>query len=159
MRVTWNLTSVAPFPTRARSSCGGHRGKRWALLLGLVSFGCNADPTQRVNATAPANTGFIARSITVDGHEHKYAVFLPYAYTAEQSWPTIVFLHGLGEAGSDGRKCLTVGLAPVIGQNPSTFPFIAIFPQSTGDWTGQDRERLALACLDDCQREYTIDAE
>src|SRR5437764_3825192 len=122
--------------------------KWWAVLIGLVSFGCNADPTHGVNAAAPANTGFIARSVTVDGREHQYAVFLPFAYTAEQSWPTIVFLHGLGEAGSDGRKCLTVGLAPEIGKNPSTFPFIAIFPQSSGDWTGQDRERLVLACLD-----------
>src|SRR6476660_3743369 len=67
------------------------RGKLWALLLSILTVGCNADPTAKVNATAPVNTGFLTRSMTVDGKPQKYAVFLPYSSSAEMRWPTIVF--------------------------------------------------------------------
>jgi len=135
------------------------RGKWAALLVSLVSIGCGSDPTGRVNAAAPQNTGFLARSVVVDGQTRNYSVFIPFSYTPEQTWPAIVFLHGIGEAGSDGRKCLNVGLAPVIADQPSTFSFIAIFPHSDGDWKGADRERLVLACLDDCLRDLAIDPD
>jgi predicted peptidase len=125
----------------------------------LLTFGCNSDPTTKVNASAPINTGFLTRTVTVDGAPHQFAVFLPYSYSTEMLWPTIVFLHGIGETGSDAKKNLSVGLAPIIAEYPSTFPFVVIFPQSPGDWTGADRERLVLACLDDCQHEFAIDPQ
>src|SRR6185503_2437513 len=34
-----------------------------------------------------------------------------------------------------------------------------IFPQSTGTWCGDDRDRLAIAALDFAQREYSIDPD
>jgi predicted peptidase len=125
----------------------------------LLTCGCNADPMRRVNAVAPANTGFVTRSVVVDGQPRNYSVFIPFSYSPDQHWPTIVFLHGIGEAGMDGRANLNIGLGPAIAEQPSAFPFIAIFPQSDGDWKGPDRERIVVACLDDCVNDLDIDPD
>jgi hypothetical protein len=52
---------------------------------------------------------------------------------------------------------LAAGLAPVIAKNPSRWPFVTIFPQSTGSWKGPERDRLAMAALKDAEKEYAID--
>jgi predicted peptidase len=51
------------------------------------------------------------------------------------------------------------GLGPNIARQVSTFPFVAIFPQSGGDWTGEARDRLAMAVLDDVESHYNIDKD
>src|SRR4051812_1296592 len=131
------------------------------VLVGtaLICMGCGSDPTKAVNAKAPPNTGLLTRTVTVDGHEHKFAVFVPYEYSADQSWPAIVFLHGIGEAGSDAHKNLTVGLGPTIEKRAATFPFVTVFPQSGGGWDGAGHERLAMACLEAAGREFSIDPD
>jgi len=70
-----------------------------------------------------------------------------------------VFLHGLFEAGDGDSACLKGGLGPVIAQRPDRWPFITIFPQSTGTWQGPERERLALASLDYAQSKWSIDPD
>jgi predicted peptidase len=127
-------------------------------LVGLLA-GCGADPSGPVNQIAPANTGFVTRSISFNGTERKYSVFLPFTYEPSKLYPTIVFLHGLGEAGTDGHHCLTEGFAPYIAKHPESFQFIAIFPQSSGDWTGADRGQMVAAELDDAERNYSIDKD
>src|SRR5690349_18167627 len=111
------------------------------ILIGivLISTGCGSDPTNAINAKAPPNTGMLQRSVNVGGSEHKYVVFVPYNYSKGQKYPALVFLHGIGEAGSDARKNLTVGLGPIIEKRAATFPFVAVFPQSGGGWDGPDR--------------------
>ena len=49
-----------------------------------------------------AETGFLDRSVSVNGVPHKYQVFVPEGWTKSQAWPVIVFLHGTGESGDDG---------------------------------------------------------
>jgi predicted peptidase len=52
---------------------------------------------------------------------------------------------------------LGAGLGPVIARNPAAWPFITVFPQSDGTWEGEDRDRLAIAVLDDAIEHYMID--
>jgi predicted peptidase len=132
-----------------------------AVLLAATALlaGCGADPSGKVNQIAPRDTGFITRSVEVNGKTRKYTVFLPFTYEPSKLYPTIVFLHGLGECGSDGHHCLTEGFAPYIAHHPEAFPFITIFPQSTGDWTGMDRAQMVAAEIDDAEANYSIDKD
>jgi len=131
------------------------------LGLGLVALlsGCGGLDMSKANAAAPTGTGFQMREVTVDGQPHKYGLFVPHRYDKATPTPAIVFLHGLLQAGSDGESCMKQGLGPSIAKRPSTFPAIAIFPQSGGDWTGANREKLALAVLDDVQSHYAVDRD
>jgi len=129
------------------------------LLFMLLSTGCGGGTgvVSRANVSAPAERGFLRKSCQVDGREHRYTIFIPHEYSPTRRWPTILFLHGIGEAGKDGVKHVGVGLGPAIAENPGAFPFIAIFPQSSGDWKGDKAETLALKILDQVSQDYSVD--
>jgi predicted peptidase len=141
---------------------------RPGLALGLLAvvilavfganLGCKGVQVARSTQAFPADTGFVRREFYFDGKPQTLWVFLPKSYTPGIKFPTIVFLHGLFEAG-DGTAALSGGLGPVIAEHPDTWPFITLFPQSTGTWRGEVRERLAIAALDFAQQQYSIDSD
>jgi poly(3-hydroxybutyrate) depolymerase len=55
-------------------------------------------------------TGFLNRTIEVEGVSHRYQVYVPAGYTRARRWPVILFLHGSGERGSDGVLQTSIGL-------------------------------------------------
>ena len=65
-------------------------------------------------------TGFLDKTITIDGREHRYVVYVPPGYAKQQHerWPLLVFLNGMGECGTDGSKQVEVGLGPAIRHDP-----------------------------------------
>ena len=82
-------------------------------LLVLTSCGMNI---QQANVGAPPGTGFVTKSVKVDGETRNYSVFIPHAYSTAKRWPVIVFLHGVLEAGTNGTTCLGVGLGAHIAE-------------------------------------------
>lgn len=138
-----------------------HRLIAHMLGLGLLTalVGCGGLDMSKANAAAPAGTGFQINQVVIDGQPHKYGLFIPHHYDKATPTPTIVFLHGLLQAGSDGESAMKQGLGPCIAKRPATFPAIAVFPQSGGDWTGTSREKLALAVLDDVAAHYAVDRD
>jgi predicted peptidase len=74
-------------------------------------------------------TGFLERSASVNGVEHRYAVYVPREYDPAINWPAILFLHGYGESGSDGLLPLAVGLGEAIMRQRTAWPFVVVFPQ------------------------------
>lgn len=73
------------------------------------------------SASAQAiETGFLNRSVRVDGVEYRYQVYVPRDFSRAASWPVILALHG-GEAyGSDGIEQTEVGRAPGAVTYPSS---------------------------------------
>ena len=57
-------------------------------------------------------TGFLDRTITVQGTTYKYQVFVPDNWNSHEKWPVILFLHGAGERGDDGLLQTDVGIGP-----------------------------------------------
>jgi predicted peptidase len=132
-------------------------------ILSLIPFsllvGCGGLDMAAANHGAPAGTGFSIQQVTVDGQVHNYGLFVPYSYVKSQPMPAMVFLHGILQAGSDGTGEMTQGLGPNIAKRASDFPAFGIFPQSGGDWTGEAREKLAIAVLDDVEAHYSVDRD
>jgi predicted peptidase len=126
-------------------------------LLTLLFTGCGSLDMRSANASAPQGTGFSVQHITIDGETRNYGLFVPHNYKPATPTPAIVFLHGVLQAGSDGRSQMGQGLGPNIARDPARFPCFAIFPQSGGDWTGDARDRLCIAVLDDVAAHYAID--
>jgi predicted peptidase len=129
------------------------------IVLTLACAGCfNADPAKKL-ASMPAGTGFSVRTVKNDTGNHKYSIFIPRDYNASKKYPTVVFLHGIGEAGSDGKKCTTVGIGPAIAKRNGDFPFIVLFPQAGWDWTTDNAGKLAIDVLKDAEKDYAIDTD
>lgn len=110
------------------------------------------------NNKSPAETGFVFRSITVDGREYKYAIYIPRDYDAARAWPVMVFLHGRGECGTDGSKPLAQGVGTAIMLRPERWPMVVLFPQKpTFDSQWEDHDAAVMAMLDSAEREFNLD--
>ena len=120
------------------------------LLAGL------AVPT----SAQPAATGFLDRTLTLDGREHRYQVYVPRDYRPSIRWPIVLALHGGGERGDDGLVQTDVGLARAIRRHVERFPAVVVFPQTPeGDTPGWQAlgARIALAALDETTKEFNAD--
>lgn len=106
-------------------------------------------------------TGFLNRSVTLNGSEFRYVVYVPRHFTRKQTYPMILALHGGGSYGDDGLKQTEGGLSRAIRLNPERFPAIVVLPQAKADGTPgwqQEGGKAALAALDKSIKEFRGDA-
>jgi len=109
-----------------------------------------------VPAVARVETGFLDRTVSVDGSSYRYQVYVPADFRSKKSWPIILFLHGAGERGTDGLLQTDVGIGHAVRQNATRFPFVVILPQCVKDkiWGEPDMQAQALAALDASIKEF-----
>lgn len=105
---------------------------------------------------AARDTGFLNRTLTLDGQSHRYVVYVPAAKPSGRP-PIILALHGAGERGADGLAQTDVGLGHAIRTHPERYAAIVVFPQAAAETSWLDNRRLALATLSTAQREFHAD--
>jgi predicted peptidase len=107
------------------------------------------------------DTGFLDRTVSIGGTEHKYQVFVPDNWTPKKQWPIILFLHGAGERGADGLAQTQVGIGRAIRIDRSRFPAIVVMPQCRKDiwWTDSKMEEVALKALEAAAKEFHGDSQ
>src|SRR5262249_19640022 len=95
-----------------------------------------------------------------DGKEAKYVIFVPHDYKGDKPYPLILFLHGAGSTGTDGKKQVS-GISAEIRRNEKTFPSIVVFPQSENrTWRADSADgKRALAILEEVEKQYKVDAK
>jgi poly(3-hydroxybutyrate) depolymerase len=96
------------------------------------------------------DTGFLNRTITVNGSVYRYIVYLPMDWSSKQKWPVILFLHGSGERGSEGMDQTQIGLPSAVRSHPERWPFVIVMPQvpyNHHHWTDPEMMTMALAAL------------
>ena len=106
-------------------------------------------------------TGFLDRTVTVQGTAYKYQVFVPDAWTPQQKWPIILFLHGAGERGDDGLLQTDVGIATAIRNDRGRFPAVIVMPQCRENvwWIQSPMDDLAIAALEAATKEFHGDTQ
>ena len=102
-------------------------------------------------------TGFLKKSIDVHATPENYTVYVPPSYTADQSWPLIVFLHGAGERGDDNEAPRMQGIAEVIEKTPERVPAVVLIPQCPNNEVWNPRHDQLDALLAKTREEYNID--
>jgi len=117
------------------------------LLLAIVALPARAKTR---------DTGFLDRSVTVEGRAYKFQVFVPEDWTPKKKWPVILFLHGAGERGDDGLVQTEVGLGSAIRQMRSRFPAIVVMPQcrKEGWWPNAPMDEVAMQALEQSEKEF-----
>jgi predicted peptidase len=132
---------------------------RTAFFLGLA-FSCLI--SSGAAAARQRETGFLNRTVAVNGTLHRYQVYLPAAYYQHrQRWPVILFLHGAGERGSDGLLQTQVGLPASIRKQVARWPAVVVIPQCPAEqyWTMPAMMQLAMTSLERTTREFRTDAD
>ena len=106
-----------------------------------------------------AETGFLNRSVSVDGVERRYQVYVPSGYQRSTPLPVILALHGGGQYGTDGISQTDVGLATAIRRHADRFNSLVVFSQSPPGAPGFQGlgGRIALAELDKVMSEFKAD--
>jgi predicted peptidase len=109
-------------------------------------------------AAAPARQRVQSFEKTICKEAHlNYLLYLPKEYDkTDKKWPVILFLHGMGESGSDPNLVTKQGLAKLIAQGKD-FDFIIVSPQCPRNnwWTDLTAELNAL--VDDITARYKVD--
>jgi predicted peptidase len=105
------------------------------------------------------DTGFLNRTVAVDGVTYKYQVFVPSNWSKKIKWPVILYLHGYGEEGDDGILQTDPGLPKVIRRHVDRFPFVVVIPQCRKKdwWTSPAMEAQALKALEQTMKEFQGD--
>lgn len=126
-----------------------------SCCLGVLTFPVWA-------ATHRQDTGFLNRTLEVNGVMRRYMVYVPENWNRSQLWPVILFLHGSGERGAEGMDEIQIGLPQAIRLHPERWPFIVVMPQvpfSHHHWTDPDMMEVAMTALRAETKEFHGDAD
>lgn len=101
-------------------------------------------------------TGFLDRTVTLQGTVYKYQVYIPDNWTPRQKWPVILFLHGSGERADDGLQQTDIGIGTAIRVDRTRVPAIVVMPQCRQNlwWVEPPMTEMAIATLDAATREF-----
>jgi predicted peptidase len=101
-------------------------------------------------------TGFLDRTIALQGVTYKYQVFVPDNWTPKQKWPVILFLHGSGERADDGLQQTDTGIGTAIRDDRSRVPAIVVMPQCRQNlwWVVPPMADMAIATLEAATKEF-----
>lgn len=84
-----------------------------------------------------------------------YLLYLPKDYDdSDRQFPLVLFLHGMGERGTDIEKVKTHGIPKLISEGKE-FPFIVVSPQCPDEYFWNDDVLIAL--LDEIEGNYRVD--
>src|SRR5205823_3194595 len=125
-------------------------------IIGILALtACTTHP-RHPSMPPSKQTAHVLKTTTSEKVKLNYLLFLPESYAAKSSqrWPLILFLHGMGERGSDPSKVKVHG-PPKVAEKMTNFPFIVVSPQCpNGEWWSNEP---LIALLDKTIAHYKVD--
>ena len=93
--------------------------------------------------------------LQVPTQELRFLLHVPKLYSADRPWPTIVYLHGKSQSGSDLSKLRNYGLPKRLNKDVR-FPFLVIMPQCPAGqrWTDPD---AIMRAIQKVEAKYRVD--
>ena len=131
----------------------------WMMAVAFLAF------VGKAMAADDGKRGFVEKVFKDETGEHKFVVFVPPSYSPSKPLPVILFLHGAGERGTDGRSHLNVGFGPMVKARETSFPAVVVFPQCEdtpgrvlqGWLAGSPDANRALKILEQVEKDYRTD--
>ena len=92
--------------------------------------------------------------VPAEANSSNYLAYKPKGYEQKKNWPLIIFLHGVGERGSDLEKNRFIGLALALDKGMD-LPFVVICPQCPEKvwWNSTKLDNL----LNQVIKKYSVD--
>jgi len=99
-------------------------------------------------------------SYSQGGYTMPYRLYLPKDYSTSQDYPLVLFMHGLGENGTDNTLQVQRNIGGLIDRTDQAYPAILVVPQlPTGaHWEYRQAHDLTLGILGSVQQNYAVDA-
>ncbi|MBE6530368.1 MAG: phospholipase [Ruminococcaceae bacterium] len=116
------------------------------LCITTSSVLASAETDDQPKTEEPINMTelFEAKSFTSSkGTKINYRIFFPKDYNPQKKYPLILFLHGLGQRGSDNSSQLNLGICePFKNPNSEIYQCIVVAPQCPGDALWVDTKQM-----------------
>jgi len=127
--------------------------------LTVILLAADAPAAASAPADAAPATGFLYKSIEIDGEKYAYCVFVTPSYRPDRATPCILFLHGSGERGNDGFKQTDVGIGRALRRAHSRFPGIVVMPQCRSEdvWWSPKMTQMVSRIMQATNAEYNLD--
>ena len=122
------------------------------MISAAISFG-QRSPENMPKSRQTAEK--MSRKVS-ETYKLNYLLLLPtdYKEKKKERWPLMLFLHGIGERGSDVNKVKVHG-PPKVAEKMTNFPFILVSPQCpSGEWWHTES---LMALLDEVTKKYRVD--
>ncbi len=100
-------------------------------------------------------SGFSVHQVKIGKRNVKFQVWVP--PQIQPPYPTVLFLHGYGETGTDGKKMVTIGLAKALREQPEKWPFLVVFPQKPTTALWPEHVEILRAICSDVSKNYQVD--
>ncbi len=129
------------------------------LLLGGTSS-LLAQTADKKPLSSRVQHGMLLKSLTFDGKEYRYAVYVPPQYDGSEAFPLITFLHGAGECGSDGLKSAVVGIGSAAMLKSDEWRTLILIPQkpeTSQRWA--DLDKVIMAMTEETEKRFKVDKE
>ncbi len=148
-----------------------------ALLIVSAACGAESKADDRHARVVPLLERWEPRVYTnAKGEMLPYRLLKPLHYDASHAYPLVVFLHGMGERGSDNVSQLAIGVSEFLASDAAMqrFPAVVIVPQcpngedsneaSWSNWTPgapaiTKPTRLVLQTVEAARKEFAIDSD
>lgn len=131
-----------------------------ALLVPVLTIAGCAKWKPLVTSSEPPARGFVFSEQPIKGGgAMNYAVYVPRDYKGlRDPMPCILFLHGMGESGTDGNKQMIQGIGSAVQWNAKEWPFVIVMPQKPDaekQWEAYEPEVMTI--LSRVKRQWNID--
>ena len=129
------------------------------LVFTLIVAGCSDINSSSKNLKSGQYAKIFEQEIAVKA-KLGYLVYIPKEFpSSKDKWPLVMFLHGVGERGSDLERVKIHGLAK-LAENKD-FPFMVVSPQCPGDvwWNNPVQVEALNALLDELMKTYPVDPD
>lgn len=114
----------------------------------------NPGTEQPADVFTPRTAGITTQKVSGNiGNVKDYLLYIPDTYNEAKTykWPLVIFLHGIGEIGTDVNVLKNVGLPKVVKGKP----FVMLAPQCTSSWWNTS---VLQKFLQQVIKEYHVDS-
>ena len=114
----------------------------------------NPSTEQPADLFTPRTTGITTQTVSGDiGNVKDYLLYIPDTYNEAKTykWPLVIFLHGIGEIGTDVNVLKYTGLPKVVKGKQ----FVMLAPQCTSSWWNTN---VLQKFLDQVIKKYHVDS-
>ena len=128
-------------------------------MLTIILNGCSMMDSNAADSTTGQKSKSFEKSIEISTNID-YLLYLPKDISAsDKQWPLVMFLHGVGERGSDLEKVKAHGLPKLADKQD--FPFIIVSPQCPDRiwWDHPVQIETLNALLDQIIASYPVDPD
>jgi photosystem II stability/assembly factor-like uncharacterized protein/pimeloyl-ACP methyl ester carboxylesterase len=138
-----------------------YKGQSSAMKKGLWSLVANGlVALNRHGKTRNSDGEIQRRTIQVNGQDYDFQVFVPAKLAGQEKLPVIVFLHGIGQRGTNGVAPTEGSAATLVRHYLEAVPAIILLPQCRPGnyWSDPLMSRMVMRSLEQTIAEFKADA-